>query len=603
MNTPDNMPRQETPVTEAPKTPAKPQTVYKSYTFKEKWLPGLLLSLFAPFALLFFDPFEIYGSNMDEFKFVLWDFWGLCALFAVLAAGVLFGLFALMRGRVFDIFYGLIFGLSVMLFVQGNYLSYGVDSLEGDGVGNTISLTQIIINLLVWILVVAGCVAAMLLLDRFRDMVRTVTTVGAVALVGMTLITFITVSLTTDVYAAEKQVYDSDQVGQEVLTVKNLDTLATDNNVVFFIVDRFDYNYYVKAMKDCPEIFDELDGFTFFGDYVTRYPRTYPGVPHIITGAEVDFSVSRLDYMKNAYGNSAYLTALKDAGCDINVYTDSYYGYENAAHMRPYVSNTSGNVSYEIVNRPNLTLDMIRISLYRNIPFVLRHTLGNISTPMYDKYVSYGLEDEVYRTDMKAVYGQLTDGDFTFREAEKGVSYIHVSGCHLPNMYGENFDKATQDEKYDSNVSLKQSFKIINAYLEEMKRMGVYENATVIITGDHSSIGSDDDPPAKPHITALMVKPAGVSEGEMAMSNAQIAPEDLFATVLKAVGADAADGRTVFEIPEDEERTRTYRFQLVDGTLYEGKYSEAVYEIVGSAHDFDNWRQVSLTDLGKNIYD
>ena len=584
----------------------KPKTPYKGYTVKEKWLLSLLLSLFTPLTLFFYGPFEIYGNNMDEFKFVLGDFWLLCGLVALAGAAVLFGLLMLLRGRAFDVCFGLFFGLSLMFFVQGNYLSLSAGALSGDGVGETISMAQNIINLAIWIVVVAGCIVAMLLLHKYREIIRLASTVAVIALVGMTVISFTVISLTTNVYATEKDGYQGDlSVTNEVLTIKNLDTLATENNIVVFIVDRFDHTYMDKALKECPEIFDDLEGFIHFSDYITLYPRTYPGVPHIVTGVENDFSGSRHSYMKEAYSESPYLQALKDQDFDINVYTDDYYGYVNATHMRDFVSNTSGNVSYKIIKRANLSVDMIRISLYRYVPFLVRHTLGNVSTPMYDKYVDYDLEQPEYSTDMKDVYDVLTDGDFTFRKEENGISYIHVSGCHLPNHYGPDFNPATSEERSDSNVGMKVSFKIISAYIQEMKRMGVYENSTIIILGDHCNIGSDTDLPYKPHVTTLIAKPAGASEGAMTESKAQIGASDVLATVLTAAGSDkAADfGENIFDIPEDENRTRRYLFQIVDGSLYEGNYTNAVYEITGPGTDLNNWHLREEIDLHKNIYD
>ncbi|MBQ3507760.1 MAG: hypothetical protein IJA91_04345, partial [Clostridia bacterium] len=561
---------------------------YNGYTVKEKWLVSLLLSLFAPLTLCCFGPFEIYGNNMDEFKFVLWDFWILCGLVALAGAAVLFGLLMLLRGRAFDVCFGLIFGLSFMLFIQGNYLSLGSGALAGDGVGETISMTQNVINLVIWIVVVAACIVAMLLLHKFKEILRLAATVAVVALVGMTVISFAVISLTTDVYASEKTGYQGDvSLTNEVLTVKNLDTLATDNNIVVFIVDRFDYTYMDKALEECPEVFEDLDGFTHFSDYITLYPRTYPGVPHIVTGVENDFSGTRGSYMKDAYSESPYWQALKEQDFDINVYTDDYYGYVNATHMRDFVSNTSGNVSYKIIKRAGLSVDMIRISLYRYVPFLVRHTLGNVSTPMYDKYVDYALEDPEYSTDMKGVYDVLADEEFTFRSAENGISYIHISGCHLPNRYNPDFAPAQSAEKSDSNVAMKVSFKIISSYIQEMKRMGVYESATILILGDHCNIGSDTILPNKPHVTTLLAKPAGVSEGEMKESKAQVGAQDVLATVLVAAGSDkAADfGENIFEIPENVTRSRRYQFQLVQGTLYEGNYINAEYEILGPGRD------------------
>lgn len=597
MNTPIN---EQAQGKTAPKRPA-----CRGYTTKEKLLPSLLLSLFAPLALCLFGPFEIFGNNMGEFKFLLWDFWLLCGAIAIGSAALIFTLLMLVRGRAFEICFGLVFGLSLMFFLQGNYLSMGTGALEGDGLGDGVSTLKSVINIVIWGIIVAGCVVAMPLLRRYKETVRIIATVALCAFVGMTLVNFAVVSLSTDVYATEKTDYHGNPtVENEMLTVQNLDTLATDKNIVVFIVDRLDHTYFDKAMAGCPEIFADLEGFTHFDDYVTLYPRTYPGVPHLLTGVEVDFSGSRLDYMENAYSTSPFWAELKAQGYDINVYTDDFYGYENAAHMRDFVSNTSGNVGYKIVENAGLSLDMIRLSLYRYFPFALQGLLGNVSTPMFDRYVEYDTEKPVFSTDMKDVYEALTDEAFTFRGAERGVSFIHVAGCHIPNVYGPDFGTPTDDERSDTNVAMKQSFKIISAYINEMKRMGVYEDATILILGDHCSIGSDRNEIKKPRVTTLLAKPAGVSEGALQESKAQVATADVIATVLSAAGSGKSSdyGTDIFSIPENENRVRYHYLQLVLGsTFYEGEYNNLKYEINGPGTDLDNWHLVSETVI-PNIY-
>ncbi len=489
-----------------------------------------------------------------------------------------------------------------MLYVQGNYLSLGVSSLAGDGGGGVSILTQVL-NIVVWILVILACVLTMLFLRRYRNAVRTVCTVALVALVGMSLISFVAVSLSTDVYATEYSATDGgEDIGEQMLTVGNLDTLAQEDNVVVFIVDRFDWEYYYWSLEQCPEIFDELEGFTYFNDYITLYPRTFPGVAHVLTGVEPNFSESRLDYFERAYTESPYLDAIREAGYDINVYTDDYYGYEPFESLNHYIDNTSDNVTYHIVEKGSLSLDMIRLSLYRYLPFLLTDTLGNISTPSFNRYVSYHGELPVYTTDMRNVYQTITEDSFTFRPSDKGFSFIHIAGCHLPNRYNADFEPATSSDRYRAVVGMKQSFRIISEYIKEMKRMGVYEDATVIITGDHCSIGSDGKDPYYPHITSLFAKPAGVSEGAITMTNAQVTSQEIFSTVLHAVGAASAEayGPTLFEVPEGVDRPRRYLFQR---KLSNGTYENVEYRIEGYGHDLNNWQIVSRTDLEKSIYD
>ncbi len=585
------------------KTQKKP--AYKGFTTKEKILPVIMLSLIAPFMVCFFGPFEIFGNNIDQFKFALGDFWLLCIVIAAAIAAVVGTVLMLLRGRAFDVAYGLVFGISFMLFLQGNFLSMGMTSLEGDGAAETLGFGKIFVNTAIWLLIVGGSIAVMLLLDKYRDTVRLISIVALVAVLGSSLISFATLSLTTDVYGDKALVEIKD--GEQVLTIKNLDTLAKEQNVIVFIVDRFDYEYYDVAMRDCPEIFDELDGFTYFADYITKYPRTFPGALHVLTGVETDFSMSHDEYMTHAYQNSEHLMDIKNNGFDVNIYTDDYYCYEDAGDMSAYAENLSGKVSYEILQSASLSIDMIRLSLYRYLPFCAQGLVGNISTPTFDKYVEYDMTYDIFSTDMKKTYGVMTEDEFTLRESDKGYSFIHIDGCHKSTIYDSDFNELPEGDPAglkNSTVNvMTQSFKIISRYIAEMKRLGVYENSTIIITGDHASIGSDTKMPSYAYVTALLVKPAGVSEGEITNNYAQLDVDNVLATIKEAAGV-SSQIPTVFEVPEDEEQVRTLMFQRsYKNEAGKTVYENIEYEIRGNGKDFSNWVIVNQYPLNKSIYD
>ncbi len=585
---------------------AKTKPAYKGFTTKEKILPVIMLSLIAPFMVCFFGPFEIFGNNIDQFKFALGDFWLVCILLSAGIAAVIGTALMLLRGRAFDVAYGVMFGISLMLFLQGNFLSMGMTSLSGDGAAEgELGMGKILLNAAIWVVVIGGSIAVMLLLDKYRDTVRLISIVVLLAVLGSSVISFATLSLTTDVFAGKSMTLASD--GDQVLTVKNLDTFAADENVIVFIVDRFDYEYYDVAMQSCPEIFEELDGFTYFADYVTKYPRTFPGALHVLTGVETDFSLSHDEYMTKAYKKSEHLQAIKQQGFDLNIYTDDYYCYEDAGDMSAYAENLSGNVSYRIVQSSSLAIDMIRLSLYRYLPFCMQGMVGQISTPTFDKYVEYDMTYDLYSTDMSQVYGLMTEDDFTLRESDKGYSFVHVDGCHKSTIYDSDFNLLPEDDPQNLGWStenvMRQSFKIISRYLAEMKRLGVYENATIIITGDHANIRSDTKEPNAAYVTALLVKPAGVSEGEIRNNYAQLDVDNVLATIKEAAGI-ATDEPTVFEVPEGEDQVRTLMFQRsYKNETGKTVYENIEYEIRGNGKNFDNWMVVGRTELGKSIYD
>lgn len=374
---------------------------------------------------------------------------------------------------------------------------------------------------------------------------------------------------TSDTETAEEEITREDLFGLDIpegeytLTFENLDVLGSDHNVVVFVIDRFDWEYYEGARIYAPEIFYNLDngGFTYFNDSISLYPRTFPSIAYMVTGVKNDFSMSRNDYFETAYGRSEFMRALYNAGYDINIYTDSYYGYTNAAFMANYAQNAKNN----------------------------REGYGACST------------------DMKQIYSRITDNGMTVGEGKKSYKLIHLSGTHLPLSYDENFNPLPSGDPKRSNptIGLRTSFAIINRYIDEMKRLGVYENSTIIITGDHTSIGSDSAVPLRwAHVTPLFVKPSSRSSGELRISEAPVTHEDLFATVLKSEGFGnyASFGRSVFDIPETEKRDRLYYFQKLDTVDGVMNYEMVTFRIRGKAGDYANWEIIDRHYIGGSIY-
>ncbi len=574
------------------------------FTFRQRLLPTLLLALTLGLTLCLIGPFDIFLNNIDEFLFRGTDFALWVILFGVGLTGAVCAILLPLRGKAFDVTYAVFFSLTLMFFMQGNYLNFGLNSLEGDGVGEVANrLPMTVINAAVWIVVVAGCILTVLFLKKqYREWIRTVGIIAMVTIIGMQLIPLAVGVLTME----EPDIEETKEI-DSVLTYENFNAVGTDRNVFYFVVDRFDYSFYEDyALKEAPEIFEFLDdGFTYYNDMVSLYPRTYPAVPYMLSGREHDFDDYRVDYLNEAYEKSDFLNLLSSEGYDVNIYTDGLYGYHTAEPMKAYVSNSSEKMgTYQVVRKLNLSWDMVRLSLYRYFPFCLKSTVGAISTPDFERYIEYTTVYPKYTSDMKDAYEYLQNNPIAATDTEKNFSFIHLAGCHIPNQYNENFHPAIGSDRQSPTVSLKQSFKIINQYLAKLKELGLYRDATIIITGDHGSLrGSDakllnDPDKSGPFLTALFIKPAGSEGTPLQISTAPIAQADILPSILQSEGvtSDIDFGRSVFEIDAGESRERRCVFH----SYQSGKYEEVIFKIVGSGRSLDNW---NIESRGKYIGD
>ena len=609
-----------------------------------------------PLTVCVFGPFDIYYGNMDEFRYSLADFLPLCALFALVAAVIIFASLILLRGRAYRIACGVLLSVSVLFFAQRSFMNMGVDALVGDGVGtHGADLLPLIFNTLIWVTLIGGAVVAVILLSKkHAELIETITVIAMITLIGMQGVSMFVFSLTSDVWVRvdqRKQMSNADVGRTDILTFDGFDELSAEKNVVVFIVDRFDAAYYDKMLESDPEFFSGLDGFTYFSDYTSLYCRTYPAVTSILTGIDNDFSTSRIEYFDNVYSDGGHLRTLNELGYDINLYTKEYYAYENASIMGEYVDNVTAVSGYYVKEPFLLSFDMTRLALSSYLPFIAKGAMGYMSTPDFNAHTVYELEGKdgdkdiiPYDSDLKAVYNHIENSNFATVEKKGKFTFIHLDGCHTPISYDENWEP---DISYDSDVAIKLNFAIIYKYIEEMKRLGVYEDATIVITGDHpyavsdyGLIGDSEDEDESEtdgedaettevesettyegadererdedgdldgekdrgvRVTAMFFKKSGDSGTSLATSTAQISQDELWNTIFESEGLlEAKDGLSFFDIPEGEDRERRYLLQVTANALINQLDEDQIveYKITGSANDPENWEIVKRTDVG-----
>lgn len=590
-------------VSELSKNPPRKHK-YVGFSFKERLLLTILVSIAIPAITVLFGTFELYYANMSEFLFSLSDFFGYCILLSLGVAAIIFLSLIFLRGRVFDIVYATLAFIAFMLMIQGNYLSGGViTGFIGDGNMEKIPLAQVLINLLIWLIVGAGFVCALILV-RNREIIKTVITILMITLIGMPLVNFGVVSISSDVYtpAPERESAQSTDE-QRILTSKYITEISENNNVIYFLVDRFDAKYAEKTMDEMPELFDELEGFTYYSDNISLYPRTYPSVAYMLTGQKQDFSISRKEFFESSYKTAPGLKLLYEKDYKVNIYTDSYYTYENASVMMDYASNLSGITGREVVDTFELAINMVKGSLFFRVPFVLNRAVGQeLSTPLFAKYVVFEADAPKHDIDNKNVYDTLTKSEYTANSDSNTFSFIHMTGSHLPNIYDENWNviDSSHESAWDECLAVKVSMESINAYLRQMKEMGVYENATIIITGDHAAPHSDTKELSGARRTALFIKKSGDSASPLAFSEKQVCQDNLWATIIESEGIDTDIdfGRSVFDISEGETITREYLFQRMD----DGFFENITYRVVGDSSDFENWEIVNRVNINGSVH-
>ena len=135
-----------------------------------------------------------------------------------------------------------------------------------------------------------------------------------------------------------------------------------------------------------------------------------------------------------------------------------------------------------------------------------------------------------------------------------------------------------------------------------MKRLGVYDKSTIIITGDHGTPISDYTPLNGVRLTSLFVKPSTAgADVEMKTSTAQVSHENLWATIFQSEGIEYAKetfGDSVFDVDSEKDQERKYIWHTTHET-----YIQYEYIVKGDGSVFENWKQSSKITAEKGLYD
>ena len=147
----------------------------------------------------------------------------------------------------------------------------------------------------------------------------------------------------------------------------------------------------------------------------------------------------------------------------------------------------------------------------------------------------------------------------------------------------------------DRWVTTRGDFEILFYYFDQLKKLGIYDNTTIIVLGDHGRAPDEVEREGKegldsPIVTALLVKPANAESGKLKLDDKAELSLDFFpASVIEYAGIDHKDFGTSFnDVIEGglhpDRWLQTYEWGGYGKVIY-----KTLYKITGDARDFANW--------------
>lgn len=553
-------------------------------TFKSRALVALLTAAGIAMTFVIFGMLDSVLQNEAQLNFSFGEIVGPVLLVGLAVFAVLAAVLLPLRGRVFDFAVCLLLSFLICGYLQSTFLNSSIGMLMGLPLGwDDLGVGNVIANLAVWaaVFIVVFCIG-FIHKDRVRRFFKKFSYLAPALLVAVQLVALLSILPPADEWNANQR-----SGTMSTLTEKDMFKVSANENVIVIILDMLDEEFIDGIVDEDPTFFDDLDGFTRFTNNVSTYNTTFPSVINLMTNAPLNPNIPIEQYTEEAYANGTFVADIRKQGYSSDLFIERTFTYsdgEQLAGLADNIEKTTYSIDTEAILGRLARLSALKCSpLAFKAEFYLHPSSFDWKSlkTKFSGATPFLVDDPGFYVDLKEQGLQVVDDPGHF-------AFYHLNGSHYP-WYMDAKARPTETETTGIEQT-KGSFFILDEYFRQMKELGIYEDATIIITGDHPTHLSYKTLD-KPMLVGLFVKPSGAQGTPLRYSKAPVSIQNLRATCVQAAGGDSSRwGATYFEVPEDAQVERHYfnRYAAEDGRAH----YIAHYRIGPDATDWDEWELV-----------
>ncbi|MBQ8121638.1 MAG: hypothetical protein IJ172_12800 [Ruminococcus sp.] len=499
--------------------------------------PKNFLKAFAVvFSLLFtcfvYLPSETYINNSANYRYVYLDFapyiFIRTIVFSLLAAVAACAL----KKAVFRVVCCIGAGLTLCTYCQYMFMNKDLPLAIDDPIDWESLKTKAVINALVWVGLFLLPLAFMLITSRIKAVKNNKAVRNAPVCVSALIGAVQVLSLAIMLFTTSSELFGSRLC---LLSNKEQFVVSSKKNVITFILDMSDRHYFDDAYKSNPEKFEFLKDFTYYTNAAMVYDSTNLSIPQMLSGyTEIPKDNGFYEWMENAWKSDTcetFYKRLHDNDYKVNVFGSFGNTYQ-------YLDGKVDNC--EEIDRDDIYI--IKNDLYESINDMAAF-----------RYLPIGLKKH-YEPDMNSVNyavdmpnSCIMDNNEYAQEMNLKKSDSDKNYFIVEHLYGSHYT--------DKEAGTQSSLDALKKYTDQLKKLGVYDDAVIIITADHGTHGEPDNFPI------WYIKRANEHNDQMQYNNAPICFTDYLATCLdtaglKQDGDEELFGRSIYQIKEDEQRER-----------------------------------------------
>lgn len=504
------------------------------------WIP---IALFFAFSVLFYGPLGIYLSNAQELWFSLGTVLKIIGGVSAAAFVLLVAIGMLLPEKISAFLAKLLFGISLALYVQGNYIniSYGSGVLDGSEIVWSDYTAYACIDTLVWIV----CIALPFVLGLIPKLRN-----GGYVRKGIVVLSLFFVVIQLPAMVVQFINYAPNEQKDVQVTTEGMFDLANGENTVVFVLDTYDDRYFQELLEKYPEYQEKLTDFVHYDNYMTSAARTIVAIPSLLTGEPFLRDSTYSEYLARIWSQDNVLKKMSKAGVDVRVFSNGLYFSKEATR---YIDNMECGET-AVSDYGLLAQKLYKVTGFTFAPHLAKQQFWFDTAEFNEAKQS---TDRYVESDAKFIADYNKSGFTISDSVNKAFRFYLLDGLHPPFTLGADGKKSDDATRETANIAL---MNMILTMMEDMKEKGVYDDANIIITSDHG----DEN---RAEWTLLLIKEAGHT-GPMETNHAPVSGFDL-PVILGDLFDISVDGRTygmhLSELTESTERERHF-FQNTSGS-------------------------------------
>ena len=520
---------------------------------------------------LIYIPIELYTANPGDFQFDFshYVFVLTVGMLMIVSCSVVTS-FLLLSKKQAKFLYSILFSVVFMGYVQGMFLNKNMGVLTGDS--QVWETKAVVINGIIWLVVILALVFILMKNDK----VTTIITVVSIYLcmVQMVAVVFLIFTGNTNSNAKFKAFTDKGSL-----------EISQGNNVIVLLLDRFDVEFLENAMNINSEIGEKLKDFTYYPNATCEFSRTSNAIPYLLTGTSRPRNMSELEYTEYAYSESDFLRQIQNAGYKIGLYTNEDLVPEK---YRGVAENNDDDIKKQCGFFSTI-FTMTECSKYRMAPLCFKdyyYYYTSVISDLIDNKEIWNIDDDYpfYEKLMKKGLSISEDTD------SKGKFYFyHMFGTHGPTNLSEDM-RPVESGSVSMEEQTQASMNIVLEYLKQLKEIGRYEDATIIITADHgvqldAQYYKENNVVDRTTNPVILIKESKENHDKMVVNEKPVSQSSFIPTVLEALDISYNGSDKVFDdVIEEDNSERTY--ESVWGDEID------IFAIKGDARIKENWKLI-----------